>query len=573
MERENSNFKYNNFNLSYIETLNIEQSKKYIDEYFIPLYNAYHAVKVNGDYEIKDANEIKHVYFNRLDKKLATYYFTEKKDIRRITYELEKPKLYTENGIDYLNMCPGFKHEYQPYESFNKKIKKGVETILKHIRICYCANDDDNYNFLLKWFANLARAQRNSSILYLKGEQGAGKSCVCQFLREYVFGNQITYEGGSAPLTSRFNGELSSKLFVVFEELESFSMSEWVGISSKLKRQSTSNTIMIERKNQTAVQEKNLNNYVILTNNDAIKDSEGRRYYELPISHELIGNYAYFDNLYKYFNDDVGKAFYSFLKEVDLTNYDSLKFPITSAKIDNINNRMDSVFKFLKINYILPKQSLNISSRALYNEYCQFIHPSKPKSTIDFSNKLKTINITTKKINGLMMYKYDAQILINTAKSKNWIHELDEFDENSKILEHVEPDNSDLLKEIEELKKQLNEYKKNAEKPKKKKTKPVEDETTVETVEEEPKKKPKKKKTKPVEDETTVETVEEEPKKKPKKKKTKPVEEPKKNYEENEDDSEDDEDDNFTNVSSKNADYDDVEFIDDDEIKNIDIDF
>ncbi len=41
---------------------------------------------------------------------------------------------------------------------------------------------------------------------------------------------------------------------------------------------------MIERKGINAREEKNLNNYVVLSNNDAIKDAEGRRYLNLDVS-------------------------------------------------------------------------------------------------------------------------------------------------------------------------------------------------------------------------------------------------------------------------------------------------
>ena len=91
----------------------------------------------------------------------------------------------------------------------------------------------------------------------------------------------IDLETGSGPLKTKFNSELAGKILVQFEELENFSASEWMSISSVLKRIITSPSIMIEGKGKDAVEQKNINNYVLLSNNDAIQDDDGRRYFIL----------------------------------------------------------------------------------------------------------------------------------------------------------------------------------------------------------------------------------------------------------------------------------------------------
>src|SRR5690606_13754303 len=120
----------------------------------------------------------------------------------------------------------------------------------------------------------------------------------------------------SGPLKTKFNSELAGKILVIFEELENFSSSEWQGISTTLKRMITSPTLMIEAKGKDQKELKNLNNYIIMTNEDAIKDDNGRRYFILPISSKYLGNNNYFDKLYDCFNNEVGKAFYSYLFEI-----------------------------------------------------------------------------------------------------------------------------------------------------------------------------------------------------------------------------------------------------------------
>src|SRR5574343_85057 len=96
-----------NFDLNKIKNLSFNEAKLYIDKYFIPLTNREHAFYINGRYEIMD----------------------------------------------------------------DEVIKKKVDFILKHILEVYCSSKQDSYDFLLKWFSNMVRGNRNNSALYLKGPQ------------------------------------------------------------------------------------------------------------------------------------------------------------------------------------------------------------------------------------------------------------------------------------------------------------------------------------------------------------------------------------------------------------------
>jgi hypothetical protein len=270
----------NKFNLKHIETLSKSDAKEYITNFFIPLTNGNHAFLNNGTYEILDELVIKRTYFKRMDKFLSTFYFEEYKDLRTVVYEINKPILYD----DKLNLCPSFLHEYKEFSSFDTEIKDKVNVLLKHIENIICSGSKPSSEYLIKWFAKTSKGEKNDSCLYLKGPQGIGKSCLIEWIREFVFGAPLCVQTGSGPLKTKFNGELSGKILVIFEELENFSVSEWQSISSVLKRQITSKTIMIERKGKDAEEQPNLNNYILLSNNDAIQDDDGRRYFILDVS-------------------------------------------------------------------------------------------------------------------------------------------------------------------------------------------------------------------------------------------------------------------------------------------------
>jgi heat shock protein HspQ len=450
-----------NFNLEKIKNLSLSDSKKYIDKYFIPLTNGEHAFYINGQYEIMDDAIIKRTYFKRMSSELQKYYFQDKSDLKTISYDVNEPIIYN----DFLNLCPKIKQTYKKYSEISTEIKNQVEVILKHILEVYCSNRKDSYNFLLKWFSNMVRGNRNDSALYLKGPQGCGKSSIVDdFLRQHVIGKDLSYQGGSEPLKNHFNSALSGKLMVLFEELENMSVNEWISVSCKLKRQITSKTIQIERKGKEMRDETNLNNYILLSNNDAIQDDDGRRYFILDINPKYTGNKEYFKKLHSCFSDEVGQAFYSYLMELDLKDYNAQSYPMTQSKLDSFSKRLDIVYQFIKDEYILKSMALDkIPVKTLFSEYEMYSSTKnkKAKGKIDFKKTLENVGIECYKSNNSHKYNYSLNKLKEIADKYHWIHELDYDNEdddngldNGVITSENEPD---YKKENEELKKKLKE--------------------------------------------------------------------------------------------------------------------
>ena len=72
---------------------------------------------------------------------------------------------------------------------------------------------------------------------------------------------------------------------------------------------------------------------IILTNVEAIKASEGRRYYILDLSTKYKNNHEFFTRLYDTcFSDEVGKAFYLFMMEQDVQKFNPQNFVDTQSK-------------------------------------------------------------------------------------------------------------------------------------------------------------------------------------------------------------------------------------------------
>ena len=237
-----------------------------------------------------------------------------------------------------------------------------------------------------------------------------------------------------------------------------------MSISSVLKRQITSPTLQIESKGKDVREEKNLNNYVILSNNDAIQDDDGRRYFILDISTKYVKNEEYFERLYTCFNNEVGHAFYSYLHEIDTEKFNPQSYPKTQSKLDSYSKRLDNIYKFIKDEYILKKRNIDrISVTDFYQSYvayCSSKGITKPKTKIDFNIALKNINIDYYKSNGTNYYKISLDELTEISNKFNWVHDLDEYQHDILPSESVHKDYEPLylnaLNEIEHLKEQIN---------------------------------------------------------------------------------------------------------------------
>ena len=458
---------YSDFDLEHLKNnLSMSQGKEYIKQYFVPLTNGNHAVlNSTGKYTIMSDEIVKKVYLNRMPKELSTFYTKEYYAIKSITYKLGEDTIIGNK----LNLCPKLKHTYQPFELFDDSIKTKMDVMLDFIKTIICGGKHDSYEFTIKWLANMIRGNKNNSCLYLKDQkQGIGKSTLPEFIKNFVIGPDLCLETGSTPLTSNFNSVLEGKLMVQFEELQNFSASQWMGISSTLKRIITSNRILIEAKNVNSYETENINNYILLSNNDAIKDDEGRRYFILDISLKRKDDHVYFGYLRDTcFNDEVGHAFYCYMLECDLTNYNANKYPMTDSKLDSIAKRLHPVELFVKKEYVLKRKGITkISVDDFHKEYIAF-HKSemsgKPLCKIDMNKVMKGLGMEYIKSSKGNYYNVSEKTLSDISIKEHWIHELDDFDDNennnnelftltdSTELNSLKKENEDLKKRLAEM--------------------------------------------------------------------------------------------------------------------------
>ena len=454
-------FKMEAFDFTKFKSLGDDGKNDYIKQCFIPLATGDHIVfDEDLNHRILDQQTVKKVYFNRMDKNANEFYFNKYTEIKTLVCELNKPMIYGNK----FNVCPSIKAKYRPYNEFSDDIKTSVELFLLYIKEVLASDNIQSYEYILNWLANMLKGNKNDACKYLKGGQGIGKSTISDFLKENVIGTDLFLETGSSPLKNKFNSILQGKLLVQFSELENFNKNEWASVSSVLKRFITSTTYTLEGKNENSIQINNVNNYILDSNNDAIKDDEGRRYFIADVSHKYQNNRIYFGKIRNScFNDEVGNAFYSLMLDRNIDGFIPQNYPETKNKLNALSKRLDSSYMFLKDEYVLKKKSIYEKPKELFDEYLTYCNSNtvpKIHKKMDFISKLSEINLNYYKTSGTHYFKISLEELKQIADKNKWIHELDE--EQTEEEEENQPQITEeyvqsLLQKIKDLENKITE--------------------------------------------------------------------------------------------------------------------
>jgi len=150
----------------------------------------------------------------------------------------------------------------------------------------------------------------------------------------------------------------------------------------------------------------------------------------------------------------VGHAFYCYLLDsVDIKGFRPQAFPMTKSKIDSFAKRLEPHENFLKQNYILQKKDIKCTVQELYDEFVEHckIEQRTPLKKIEFGSKLKELGIEYYKTTGVNKYKVSFDTLQEMATTRHWIHDIDDYTEESKVRV-IPSEDDELLQKYNELK-------------------------------------------------------------------------------------------------------------------------
>jgi hypothetical protein len=341
----------------------------------------------------------------------------------------------------FINECKGMLHKNpRPYETFSDEIKLRTKKMLDYIKEITCSNNEEFYNAYIKYMSQICKGQKPQVIVYKKSEEGTGKSTENDFIINYVLGLGVCLVTSSVePLTGNNNKIFMGKLYIIFEELPVFTQQQWHTVGNKLKTLATEKLTVYRDLFEKAFQAENISNFVINTNVDAIKNSEGRRIVIAPINNSRVGDYDFFESIRnECFNLEVGECFYSYMLEQDTSDFfaENKKkgFPETDNKRIAIAELLPLTDKFLKFNYLLKNKGIdNITATDLYNEYKIYGVETNKKvlGRNDFYKALERLDIVYKKLHGLNKYKVSLDTLKALAEKRKWLCRFDDDDDGS----------------------------------------------------------------------------------------------------------------------------------------------
>jgi hypothetical protein len=410
--------------INYIQSYYLEIDKG--NYYFYDVLNDEFILKEKKDFKAEVLIKLKDEYINGImDKNNKVY---------RITCNLNKPRLFEENKLFYINECKGFLHKnYKPFNEYSNDIKKKVQMLLDMIFEISCSNNKELFDAYIKYYSKLSKGEKTEVIIYKKSaDQGTGKSFETSYFIKFVFGEPICLISNTEPLIKDFNKILMGKLFVVFEELPTFSPAQWEGVSSKLKTLTTEDKTIYRGLFKEPIMAENIGNFFINTNVESLKDSHGRRIIIMPVNTSRLGDYDYFENITKNcFNMEVGEAFYSYLRGIDTSNfYAQRDFPETEIKKLAIANLLPAPQKFLKFMYVLKNRGINnVKPKDLHKEFEEYCSANNIKSSLNknkFMEALEPLGIKFIKSHGENIYKVSLDQLKEIATKRKWVCSYDE---------------------------------------------------------------------------------------------------------------------------------------------------
>lgn len=304
---------------------------------------------------------------------------------------------YKEDVINVLGSMKSFCYDKtKPYDilkELSKKegVKDGFKTMMNHIKKVWANNDDYMYDYLKRWMACTIKGVKVEIYLYLKSQEGTGKTRVIDFLRNHVLGNGVVSVIDNVDEAIKWSHPFKGKLLVNFNEPTT---TQPKALQNWLKNLTDKGEMWITEKNKSSF-EVNKTFNIIITSNDSIihlSHKNKRRCTQLDINEDLLKNKEenkkYFNNLSsKCFNDDVGKYFYFYFinyydeyhKEKDFHNFQMDK-PTTKNYTQSIAASTPTHISFLKDEHLRKNNIILHTKEIFYENYLKYCKEKHYKS-------------------------------------------------------------------------------------------------------------------------------------------------------------------------------------------------
>lgn len=176
-----------------------------------------------------------------------------------------------------------------------------------HIKDVICAGDEELYNFVLDWVADIIQdpMEPKGTAVVLHGREGTGKGTFCEMVGKIVGRAHYKHVTNERHLTGNFNYHLMDALLVFADEVVYGGSRSTAGI---LKSMVTERQLVCERKGVDSFMYENRVRLVVASNEDWFIPAgpESRRWLVLDVSDKHASDKQYFDALYHQMFDNGG---------------------------------------------------------------------------------------------------------------------------------------------------------------------------------------------------------------------------------------------------------------------------
>ena len=262
-------------------------------------------------------------------------YDSENKKVPLAKHWMQHPQRRQYEGIVFAPGRDVPNHYYNLWRGFPVVPRPGdCLRFLAHLRDNVCGGDEELYQWVVGWFANIFQhpEQKMGTSLVLRGKMGTGKTKVGE-----VFGSMLGthYVSVSDPryVTGRFNSHLVSCLLLHCDE------AFWAGdhaAEGKLKDLITGQDHLIEFKGKEPIKVRNYVRLLVTGNPDWLVPAglEERRFAVLDVGEGHIQDTAYFAGIDEQMDNGGREALLDYLLKFDLKNVDLRTIPKTAALLD-----------------------------------------------------------------------------------------------------------------------------------------------------------------------------------------------------------------------------------------------
>jgi Cdc6-like AAA superfamily ATPase len=230
-------------------------------------------------------NGDKHVIAREYDiatfKQLYQKYFPEhinrwfELDYEKIhlTIDNTKPRVFTtEDKKNHLNLFAGYKFSKDEPKDLAKIAsgKDGVAFVWEHILKVWNSGNKQFFEYDQKWIRKMVFGYKMTTMLYIKGKMGTGKTAVVEFLTKVLGENVCLTVTNDNVFTGDFNGPLLGKCLVCLDEIV-HDYTQFKSLYNKLKPYITSPTQTYRNLFQSLKTMSNLMSCIMCGNYDMLK--------------------------------------------------------------------------------------------------------------------------------------------------------------------------------------------------------------------------------------------------------------------------------------------------------------